>query len=207
MTRYLFLGLDLALVGFSLWVHDRFRVCLAARLGDPEAAARQRSADHPCARVDWIGSLLLPLFLLFRNLPALGWARPLDVDPDRLRRPRLYGLLIALAGPAANLLLALTGIAVVRGLQGVGAFPPPPWGNALLGFCLANANLAAFGLLPIPPLSGAAAVEPFLDGDALTALEEIKPYGFLLLLVGAYFNFFDFITQPVSGLVRSVIGF
>jgi Zn-dependent protease len=138
-------------------------------------------------------------------MPALGWAKPLEIDPDRLRLPRRDGLLIALAGPAVNLALALAGIALVLGLQAAGAFPAQHLGNSLLAFCLVNANLAAFGLLPIPPLSGASAIEPFLDGDALTAFEEIKPYGFLLLLVGAYLNFFDFITQPVTRLVLSIL--
>jgi Zn-dependent protease len=92
-------------------------------------------------------------------------------------------------------------------LQAGGAFPASFWGNSLLTFCLANANLAVFNLLPIPPLAGASAIELFLDGDALTALEEIKPYGFLLLLVGAYLNFFDFITQPVGRLVHLLLGF
>ena len=207
MKRYFFLGLDLLAAIFSLWVHDRFRVWTAGRLGDPDAAARQRSAENPFARADWIGSVLLPFFTIFRNLPTLGWTKPLEIDPDRLSFPRRDGLLIALAGPAANLALALAGISLVLGLQVAGAFPAQPLGNSLLAFCLVNANLAAFGLLPIPPLSGASAVEPFLEGDALTAFEEIKPYGFLLLLAGTYLNFFDFLTQPMTRMVLFILGF
>ena len=79
--------------------------------------------------------------------------------------------------------------------------------TALYGLDQVNAMLAAFNLLPIPPLAGASAVELFLDGDALTAFEEIKPYGFILILAGVYFNFFDFVTQPVSRLVYSLLGF
>jgi hypothetical protein len=62
-------------------------------------------------------------------------------------------------------------------------------------------------LLPIPPLAGAAAAELFLGGDALSAFEDIKPYGFILILAGVYFNFFDFVTQPIARLVRSFTGF
>jgi Zn-dependent protease len=207
VKSYFFLGLNLSAVIFSLWVHDKFRLWLAGRCGDPEVADRQRSAENPFSRVDWIGSVLLPLFLLYRGLPVLGWVKPLEPDLDKLRRPLRDGLLIALAGPAAHLALALAGIALVRGLQAGGAFPASSWGNSLLAFCLVNANLAVFNLLPIPPLAGASAVEIFLDGDALSAFEDIKPYGFLLLLVGAYLNFFDFITTPVTRLVYSVLGF
>ena len=74
-------------------------------------------------------------------------------------------------------------------------------------FCLANASLAVFNLLPIPPLAGAAAAELFLEGDALSAFEDIKPYGFILLLAGVYFNFFDFITMPLGRWVNSLLGF
>ena len=207
MKGYFFLGLEFSFVLFSLWIHDRFRVWMAGRLGDPQAAGRQRSSENPFARVDWIGSVLLPAFLLWRHLPVLGWTRPLDVDADKLRRPRRDLLLIALVGPAANLLLALLGIGLVRGLAAAGLMSSPLLLRFLPSFCLTNACLAVFGLLPIPPLSGAAAIEPFLGDDALTAFEEIKPYSFLLLLAGAYLNFFDFITQPLGRLVGSLIGF
>jgi Zn-dependent protease len=180
---------------------------MARRLGDPEAAARQRSAENPFARVDWIGSVLLPLLLLFRSLPVLGWTKPLEIELENLRRPWRDGLLIAAAGPVANLLLALAGIGVFQGLNAAGLMTSPFLLQALPSFCLANACLAVFNLLPIPPLAGASAAELFLDGDALSAFEDIKPYGFILLLAGAYFNFFDFLTIPLTRLVNSLLGF
>jgi Zn-dependent protease len=207
VKRYFLLGLNFAIVLLSLWLHDKFRVRMASRLGDAEAAARQRSAENPFARVDWVGSVLLPLFLLFRGLPVLGWTRPLELNLDNLRRPRRDGLLIAAAGPVANLLLALAGIGVFLGLNSAGLLKSPLLLQEIPAFCLANVCLGIFNLLPIPPLAGAAAAELFLDNDALSAFEDIKPYGFILLLAGAYFNFFDFITLPLTRLVNSLIGF
>jgi len=207
VKRYFFLGLNFAIVLLSLWLHDKARVRMARRCGDLEAASRQRSADNPFARVDWIGSLLLPLFLLWRGLPALGWVKPLELDLEKLRRPCRDGLLSALSGPAANLLLALAGMGCVLGLRAAGLLNSPFLLQVLVSFCLVNACLAVFNLLPIPPLAGSAAAELFLEGDALTAFEEIKPFGFLLLLAGAYLNFFDFITVPVTRLVLAVLGF
>jgi Zn-dependent protease len=207
VKRYFLLGLNLAIVILSLWLHDKFRVWMARRLGDPEASSRQRSAENPFARVDWIGSILLPLFLLFRGLPVLGWTRPLEVKLENLRRPRRDGLLIAAAGPAANLLLALAGIGVILGLKTSGLLSLPLLLQTLISFCLINAYLAVFNLLPIPPLAGADAVELFLNGDALSAFEDIKPFGFILLLAGALFNFFDFLTLPLGRLVMALMGF
>jgi len=207
MKRFFLLGLNFAIVAFSLWVHDKVRVWAARRLGDPEAAARQRSADNPFSRVDWIGSALLPLFLLFRGLPVLGWTRPLELNPDNLRRPCRDGLLIAAAGPVANMLLALFGIGLIRSLTAAGWLTSPLLLQILISFCLINACLGVFNLLPIPPLAGGAAAELFLNGDALSAFEDIKPYGFLLLLAGAFFNFFDFLTVPLTRLVNSLLGF
>lgn len=206
MRGYFFLGLNFAIIVACLWLHDRARVWLAGRLGDRDAAARQRSPENPFARVDWVGSVALPAFLLFRHSPLLGWTKPIDLDADRLRRPRRDGLLIALAGPVANLLLAAAGIGLVR-LLGAAVTRSQLLMQVLPPFCQANACIAAFNLLPIPPLAMSHAAEVLLDGDALTAFEEIKPYGFLLILAGVYFNFFDFITQPVSQLVYSLLGF
>jgi Zn-dependent protease len=206
VRHYFFLGLNFALVLFSLWVHDRARVWAARRCGDSEAASRQRLADNPFARVDWIGSVLLPFFLLFRGLPVLGWTKPLELDVEKLRRPCRDGLLVAAAGPLANLLLALAGIGIVRGLSAAGLMTSPYLLQILPSFCLVNACLGVFNLLPIPPLAGGAAVELFLDGDALSAFEDIKPYGFILLLAGAFFNFFDFLTISLTRLVMSILG-
>jgi Zn-dependent protease len=180
---------------------------MVRRLGDTQAASRQKSAENPFARVDWIGSVLLPFFLVFRGQPVLGWTKPLEIKLENLRRPRRDGLLIAASGPAANLLLALAGIGTHLGLKVAGFSLPPMLLQMLISFCRINACLAVFNLLPIPPLAGAAAAELFLDGDALSAFEDIKPYGFILILVGVYFNFFDFITIPLGRLVNGLLGF
>jgi len=180
---------------------------MAARCGDTEAAARQRSAENPFARVDWIGSVLLPMFLLWRYMPVLGWVKPLELDLEKLRRPCRDGLLIAAAGPASHLLLTLAGIALIRGLTTAGWLSSPLLLQSLISFCLINACLCVFNLLPIPPLAGAAVAELFLEGDALSAFEDIKPYGFILILAGVYFNFFDFVTVPLGRLVNSLLGF
>ena len=180
---------------------------MAARLGDNEAASRQRSAENPFACVDWIGSILLPAFLIVRGQAILGWTRFLDLDHDRLRRPCRDGLLVAASGPLANLFLALAGIAACRGLAVAGLMGSQFFSHVVPFFCAANASLAVFNLLPIPPLAASMAAELFLEGDALSAFEDIKPYGFLLLLAGAYLNFFDFITMPLNRLVYSLMGF
>jgi Zn-dependent protease len=207
VKHYFYLGLDAAMAMFSLWIHDRVRVWMAGRCGDSEAASRQRSAENPFARVDWIGSVLLPLFLLWRGLPVLGWTKPLELKLESLHHPRRDGLLIAVAGPVANLLLTLSAIGLALGLGGSGLLKSPLLLQVLISFCLINACLCVFNLLPIPPLAGSLGIEFFLEGDALTAIEEIKPYGFILLLAGVYFNFFDFLTMPVTRLVMSVLDF
>ena len=206
MRRLLDLGLRLAIVVFSLWLHDRVRVWMAGRCGDREAASRQRSPENPFARVDWIGCVLLPAFLIFRGQPVLGWTRPLELDADKLPRPRLDALRVALAGPTVNLLLAMAGIGVFRGLNAAGLLTSPFLMQILPFFCLANACLAAFNLLPIPPLAVSTAAEQFLGGDALSSFEDIKPFGFLLLLAGVYFNFFDFLTIPLGRMVNAMLG-
>jgi Zn-dependent protease len=130
-----------------------------------------------------------------------------ELDADKLARPRRDALCIALAGPTVNLLLAVVGIGVFRGLDAAGLLTSPFLMQILPFFCLANACLAVFNLLPIPPLAASGAAEQFLGGDALSSFEDIKPFGFLLLLAGVYFNFFDFLTIPLGRLVNALLGF
>jgi Zn-dependent protease len=207
MSHYFFLGVQFIITLFSLWVHEKAHVWMAVRCGDLEAAKRGQIAGNPFASVDWIGTALLPLFLLWRGQPVLGWTKPLTLDPENLRRPFRDGLLIAASGPAANLLLALVGGGIFLSLKTAGLLTLPLVANTLFPFCLINVMLGIFNLLPIPPLDGSAMAELFLRGDALSAFEDIKPYGFILLLAGAFLNFFDFISLPVSNLLMAVLGF
>lgn len=139
----------------------------ARALGDPTAHERRRLSFNPLRHVDPVGTVLLPLGLALASLPPFGWAKPVPVDARRLREPRTGMMLVAIAGPATNIALALLG-AVALGLTWTAAGGEAAtgaaelWLSALTVFLLINVSLALFNLLPVPPFDGGHIVQGLL---------------------------------------------
>jgi Zn-dependent protease len=152
------------------------------------------------------------------NLPVLGWAKPVPVNPARLRNPRRQMLWVGLAGPLTNFSLMLLA-AVPAKMVLAGTYPGACTGssivdpgvslagNILASFAVVNLLLGLFNLLPIPPLDGASLIERVLPARSLQTYWKIRPYGFLILFVGLfYFNFFGRILDPfMDDLCRYLI--
>lgn len=150
----------------SLTVHEWAHAYAAWRLGDDTARALGRMTLDPLAHIDPVGTLVLPLL----GIP-FGWAKPVPVEPVRFRRGldmRVGLTIVAAAGPAANLVLAIGCGGLLAVLARVGA--DGPTARALLeSAALLNVALAVFNLLPVPPLDGSRVVEGLLP-DALRPL-------------------------------------
>jgi Zn-dependent protease len=176
--------LALVVLAFSLSVHELAHAATARRLGDDTAARQGRVTLNPAAHVDVIGTIVFPLVALVSGIPLLGWAKPVPVDPRNLRHPRRDLILIAVAGPASNLLLALLVSIVWQLVPGAPAGRPDPatlWAVGQQAFFL-NVSLAVFNMLPIPPLDGGNVLGNLLpprQGDAFDSF--MRPYGFLIL--------------------------
>ena len=160
----------------------------ARALGDPTAAELNRLSLNPLRHVDPMGTIIVPGMLKLAGLPVFGWAKPVPVVPQRLRNPRVGMMLVAVAGPGMNLLMALAG-AVALGLLVAPYRDAEPTGVTaflmlnLVNFLAINVFLALFNMLPIPPIDGSHVVEGLLPGRAAAAYERLRPFGFPLLLV------------------------
>ncbi len=161
----------------------------ARALGDPTAAEARRLSLNPLRHVDPIGTVVLPGLLALVKAPVFGWAKPVPVNKWRLRNPRVGMMLVAIAGPGSNLILAALG-AVALGLLAHGITEAPVQGTlrqfAVLNaynFILFNIFLALFNMLPIPPFDGSHVIEGLLPRRAAAAYERLRPFGFPLLLV------------------------
>jgi Zn-dependent protease len=181
----LFLGLVVLLV--SLTVHEAAHAWSADRLGDPTARALGRLSLNPAVHVDPIGTILFPLIAMATNLPLIGWAKPVPVNPARLGGNwRQKFMVIAAAGPASNLVLA-TCIAIVLRIAPIGDIDVDAtsivWRlvQALALAVQLNVFLALFNMVPVPPLDGGNVLAGLLTGQMARAFDQLRPWAFLIL--------------------------
>ena len=169
----------------SLTVHEAAHALTADRLGDPTARLLGRVSLNPAVHVDPIGTLLFPLIALLTNVPVLGWAKPVPVNITRLRGhwKRKY-MLIAAAGPASNVVLAIAASLLLHIVPVAGRLEEAalaPLAMFLYQAVLLNVLLAVFNMVPVPPLDGGNVLAGVLRGPVAETYERLRPYGFMIL--------------------------
>jgi Zn-dependent protease len=201
-------NLDLAriLIGFtvlllSLTVHEAAHAWSADVLGDPTARRLGRVSLNPAVHIDPIGTLLFPLIAMFTNLPLIGWAKPVPVNPSNLHGhwKRKY-MMIAAAGPASNLVLAVIGAIGVRLIGFEGGTNPATSQifQFLLMMVVLNVLLAVFNMLPVPPLDGGNVLMGLLRGRASELFNSIRPFGMIILYALLLSGLLWQIVEPVQ---------
>jgi Zn-dependent protease len=199
----------------AIVLHEISHGWVANAFGDPTARDLGRLSPNPIRHVDPIGTVVLPLVLAVSGAPVFGWAKPVPVVAARMRNPRLHMMLVAIAGPATNLLLGL--IAVFGLAAAVAAVAPGSVPGAFLlanleNFLLINIFLAVFNMLPMPPFDGGHVVEGLLPRPLARRYAKLGKYGFLLLIlllvvvpmVWPRLNIIEWIVVPP---VKAVLGF
>jgi Zn-dependent protease len=176
-----------AVLLFSLTVHEMAHAVTADWLGDPTARRLGRISLNPAVHIDPVGTIMLPLLGLVAGGFVFGWAKPVPVNPANLKNHRQDFLVIAAAGPASNILMAVAA-SMLLGLVpgGLGASEGMAGVMATFGFAMVQLNLllAVFNMLPIPPLDGGNVLAGILP-EALAASYDrlVRPYGFVILIV------------------------
>ncbi len=197
---------------FSLSVPESAHAWSADRLGDPTARMLGRVTLNPISHIDPIGTLLFPVLTSLLGGVIFGWAKPVPVNPFNLAKPRFHHALIAAAGPASNVLLALVCLAGLQVL--VTGFSDRTLGSTGILFALVemfriglllNVVLAVFNLFPIPPLDGGWILAGVLPESMARWVDAIRPYGFVLLVVLLYSGVFYAVLGPVLAAVWSLI--
>ena len=167
----------------AITFHEAAHGFAANLLGDDTAARLGRVSLNPIRHIDPFGTILLPGVLLLMHAPFLfGYAKPVPVNFRALRSPRRDMVLVAAAGPAMNIALA---IVAALAFHGVGYLPSTAaqWLAAnLRNALILNVVLAVFNLFPLPPLDGGRILVGILPRAAGAALSRLEPYGILILI-------------------------
>ena len=196
--------------------HEVAHGLVARRLGDPTAEQKGRLTLNPLRHVDPFGTIVLPMLLAISHAPVFGWAKPVPVNYRRLNNPRRDMVLVALAGPGMNLLLALVGTAILAAtIMGWGGAPsgaPAFVAANALNFVLINIFLAVFNLLPVPPFDGGPVVEGLLPRGAARSFRKVGRYSLLvlvalLLVLPAISPQADVVARIVSPIVETITRF
>lgn len=172
-----------------LTFHEAAHAFVARLRGDRTAQDLGRLSLNPLVHADPLGTLILPALGAFFQMPIIGWARPVPVDPRYFKNPKWDHVLVSLAGPFSNLLFSFvcTGLLLFYQSRWQATIPEGhflfPFVKLLGAMVYINAILAFFNLIPLPPLDGAAVLRILLPDDVAQAYEEkVTPYSFFILL-------------------------
>lgn len=176
---------------YSIIVHELAHGWVAYMMGDSTAKNQGRLTLNPLKHLDPLGTLLL--FVV-----GFGWAKPVPINLQYIRSPRVGFILVAAAGIVANTIFAFLAILAMQILS-----PPPEGPTATFLFYLAQINiiLAAFNLIPIPPLDGSKIVMGFLPNQMRYFFQRLEPYGFFIIIGLLYLG----VLNPVIAFFRWMI--
>ncbi len=206
---FLLLVFQLAVLIFSVMIHEVAHGAMALRLGDTTAKDAGRLTLNPIKHLDLFGSLIVPisLFIFSGGAFVLGWAKPVPINPDNLKNPKRGGGLIAVVGPLSNLVVAaIFGIILQLFLPIIQTQAITPNLLILLNTIVGiNVVLAVFNLVPLPPLDGSNILFALLPDRFYRVREFLFRYGFWLLILFIFFGF-QLISPIVSWLYRLLVG-
>ncbi|ASC66537.1 site-2 protease family protein [Achromobacter denitrificans] len=195
---------------FAITLHEAAHGFVARMFGDPTAYQAGRISLNPARHIDPVGTLLVPVAILLASKllgsPGMlfGWAKPVPVDFGRLRRPKQDMLWVALAGPAANLLMAILWAFSLRlflesGLQ------ESFWFEMAVAGVNVNLVLMALNLLPILPLDGGRILFSLLPNRLAWQYSKIEPYGLVIVVVLLVTDVLWLLMRPVLGLGTTIV--
>jgi len=197
---------------FAITLHEAAHGYAAKYFGDPTADNEGRISLNPLKHIELVGTVLVPLVLFILSKLTVGagflfgWAKPVPVNFGNLRHPKRDMLWVALAGPAANLIMMLIWALIIKlgAMLLVSDFSKP---MILMGQAGVQINLIlmVLNLLPLPPLDGGRVMVSLLPNRIAGYYARIEPYGLMILLVLLFSGILGMIVQPIMLLVKQMM--
>ena len=198
-------------VVLAITLHEAAHGYVAKLFGDRTAEMLGRVTLNPLKHIDLVGTILVPgALLLMAQLAGgpgfvFGWAKPVPVNPGKLRRPKRDMVFVAAAGPGSNFAQAMLWAAVLLFATAGHALASSGLTQMARTGVMINLVLMALNLLPIPPLDGGRILANVLPGPAANVLSRAEPFGLILVLALLYFGVLDLLMRPLIGGALSVI--
>ena len=193
---------SIAVLIFSVVIHEVSHGAVAYALGDSTAKYEGRLTLNPLPHLDPFGSMLLPFLTYLLGGFIIGWAKPVPYNPHNLSNQRWGPALVGAAGPGANILIALLFSLILRIF---GENFPEPLISILATIILINILLAFFNLVPIPPLDGSKVLFALLPAGLYRLQLFLEEYGFFVLLLFIFF-FWRYLSPLVFFFFRILVG-
>jgi Zn-dependent protease len=193
---------------FAITAHEAAHGWVASRLGDRTAEMLGRVTFNPFRHIDPVGTVLVPVLTLLLAGFVFGWAKPVPVNWRNLHQPRRDMALVALAGPAANLIMALFWGLIVKIAMFIG--PSSDWVSlplSLMGALgvLVNLLLMVLNLVPLLPLDGGRVLSSILPPVWSAKFSRLEPYGLIILVLLIVFGFLGSVILPVVDFLMRLI--
>lgn len=186
--------ISLSLFFFAFTIHEVSHGWIALKLGDPTAKFSGRLSLNPLRHIDPVGTIIIPILLHISNSPFIfGWAKPVPVNFFRLRNPKRDIIWVGLAGPLANIIVAVL-IALIFRLNvpmNIGIF------SILQNLGILNLVLAVFNLIPIPPLDGSRVLIGLLPSKLSRLYAQLEPFGIFIIIILLAFGLLRIVIWPI----------
>lgn len=185
---------------FAITLHEAAHGWAASKLGDHTARMMGRVTLNPVKHIDPVGTILVPLLLVIMSVGFIfGWAKPVPINFRALKSQKSGMILVALAGPGANFLMAIGWVIIA--IISINLNQPIFLKMAGIGIFF-NILLAVFNLLPIPPLDGSRVISALLPGPLAYKYGQFEQYGFLILLGLMYIGGFQLVVLPIVNQIQ-----
>ena len=195
---------------FAITLHEVAHGMAARHFGDRTAEMLGRLSLNPVKHIDPMGTIVVPAILFMMGGVLFGWAKPVPVAFGNLRNPKRDMIFVALAGPAANILMGIVWALILKLVFLFGAQEAIA-GEFLISMCrigiLINTLLAAFNLLPIPPLDGGRVLRGLVSESIGYYLDRIEPFGLIILVLLMVSGLLWVLVSPLMALVQALILF